>query len=378
MMPATRRTSFLALLLLLMPCGVRTAPAQSPAEEALKAVEQGDYDKAERLLAQNPDLLPLKGILQYYRGDYAAARAALEKSAETADARHIRIFLALARAATGACDEALGPLAVEFESNEPSPVHRLAGLALVQCHLGDDRLDEVFPVLHRLSAFYSDDPDVLYQSAKFHMKAWNEVISQMFDKAPASFRVNQLSAEVLETQGRYSDAITEYSKAIEKNPSALHLHFRLGRALLMDSHSPEALEKARVAFQAELALNPHDAVAEYQIGQILTVQQKPEEAAGRFERALLLKSDFPEALLALGKLRMEAQEHDAAIELFEQSVQLQPQSEAARYSLMIAYRNAGRMEDAQRQQEEIEKLQQAPEGEFMEFLKKLGETPAKP
>ena len=52
-------------------------------------------------------------------------------------------------------------------------------------------------------------------------------------------------------------------KAIEKNPAALNLHYRLGRALLLQSHEPENLELARKEFEAELALNPGDAVAHF-------------------------------------------------------------------------------------------------------------------
>jgi hypothetical protein len=40
---------------------------------------------------------------------------------------------------------------------------------------------------------------------------------------------------------------------------------------------------------------------------------------------------------------------------------------------MLAYRNAGRAADAQREKAEIDKLQRPPSGEFTEFLKKLGE-----
>jgi hypothetical protein len=56
-------------------------------------------------------------------------------------------------------------------------------------------------------------------------------------------------------------------------------------------------------------------------------------------------------------------------------VELLPQSEAAHYSLMMAYRNAGKLAEARREKAELDKLQKAPEGEFTEFLKKLGEKP---
>jgi hypothetical protein len=52
--------------------------------------------------------------------------------------------------------------------------------------------------------------------------------------------------------------------------------------------------------------------------------------------------------------------------------------ESAHYSLMIAYRNLGKTEDALREKAALDKLQKLPEGEFSDFLKKLGEKPAKP
>ena len=144
-----------------------------------------------------------------------------------------------------------------------------AGLALSQCHLAASRFSEAFAVIENLKSLFPDDADVLYQSARLHLKAWNDAVFLMFQKTPASFRVNQLSAEIFEIQGKYAEAIAEFRKAIEKNRAALNLHFRLGRALLMESHSAASLEAARQEFESELKLNPSDAAAEYQIGQIL-------------------------------------------------------------------------------------------------------------
>lgn len=207
------------------------------------------------------------------------------------------------------------------------------------------------------------------------MKAWNEVVREMFEKTPASFRVNQLSAEIFEIQGKYTEAIAEYRKAIEKAPNTLNLHYRLARALLMESHEPAALEAARKEFEAELELNANDAVAHYQIAQILEAQQKSTEALPSLERAVELDPEFPEALIALGRARLAAGRHDDAIALLEKAVQLAPQSESAHYTLMLAYRNAGRREDAQRQSQRLNELQKSPEGEFTEFLKRIGEQP---
>lgn len=368
------RYSFLCFVaVLLLHSGL--VAGQSPVEDATAAIKRGDYAAAERALARDPELSLLKGILQFHRGQYGAAQSTLEGVLEKGDDPNARTFLALSRAATGKCEIASRDLEAQLNENSNSDLRRLAGIALVQCHLSHNRVTEAFSLIGRLGALYPADADVLYLKARLHMKAWNEAVFQMFQKTPASFRVNQLSAEIFEIQGRYGEAASEYRKAIEKNPAGLNLHYRLGRALLLQSHAPEALAEAANQFEIELALNPSDAVAEYQIGQILIAQQKPAEAATRFERTLALSPEFTEALVALGKLRLDSKLYSDAIQLLERAVRLAPKSEAAHYNLMIAYRNAGDSDKALREKNELEKLQRPPEGEFTDFLKKLGERP---
>ena len=307
------------------------------------------------------------GIAAFNRGDYKAARENLERSPNNPQAR---LFLALTRAATGDCEGAITDLAKAFSGGEN---RRLAGLALAQCHVAAKRFTEAGATIAQLEREFPSDADVLYVSADYHMKAWNDAIYRMYQKAPSSFRVDQLSAEVFETQGKYTEAIAEYRKSIAKNPKAINLHYRLGRALLQQSHDPAVLNQARKEFEAELLLNPSDAVAEYQVGQILTAEQKKVEAAAHLERAAELRPDFPEALIAVAKLRSDAKRYPDAIAILERAVKLQPRNETAHYNLMMAYRNAGRAADAQREKAELDRLQKPPEGEFSDFLKRLGE-----
>jgi tetratricopeptide (TPR) repeat protein len=318
------------------------------------------------------------GIEAFHRGRYAQARQILEKVVSVSPgAAAARTFLALSRAATGACDAARSDLDRQFADNATASLQRLAGIALVQCGLSQNRLADVWPVLDKLQKSFPGDADVLYEAARVHMKAWNDAVFQMYQKTPGSFRVNQLSGEIFETQARYQEAAAEYRKAIQKNPTALNLHFRLGRALLLQSHEPANLQQARQEFEAELALNPSDAVAEYEVGQILQTEQNPSLAAARFEKAVSLDPAFAEALVALAKTKSDARKYGEAIPLLERAVKLQPASESAHYSLMIAYRNAGRTEDAAREKTVFDKLNRLPEGEFTEFLKKLGDKAPK-
>lgn len=308
------------------------------------------------------------GIEAYSRGDYPSAEIALRKGTGP----KASAFMALTLAATGRCEEALPGLKTAFAVAN-GPTQRLAGLALAQCHLSAFRFDDAAPVIAALPK----DADSLYLSARLHMRAWNEALRDLYKVAPGSYRVNQISGEILETQGQFAAAAGEYRKAIEKNPEALSLHFRLGRALLMSTHSDATFGEARKEFEAELAKNPRDAVAYYQIAQIDLAEERGAVAALRFEQALAIDPTFPEALIGLGKLRVAEKRNDEAIRLLTRAGELQPKSEAVHYNLMLAYRNAGRTEDARREKALLDAIQKPPEGEFSDFLKKLGEKPAK-
>ena len=311
-----------------------------------------------------------QGLELFQDGKYSAAREQLARSID----KKAPVMTAIVDATLGRCADALITLRAAVSAADPMTA-KLAGLAAARCSIAGQKFDRALNLLATLKTQHPKDPDILYETARLHLKGWNEAISSMFNASPASYRVNQLSAEIFEIQGRSDDAVREYRKAIEKSPNTLNLHYRLGRALLLKSHEPEALAEALLEFKAELELNPNDAVAEYQAGQILQVLGKPEEAVPHFERAVALDGDFPEALVALAKEHTRAQRHQEAIQLLEHALALHPESEPAHYSLMLAYRNAGRRDDAQRIQLALEQLQATPEGEFNEFLKRIGEQP---
>lgn len=327
-------------------------------------------------LAQSDPLV--EGLKQFQQGDYIAAESSFEQALKQGDDARARTFLALSKAATSGCSQVQGDLRREFEQNTDAKLKRLAGIGFVQCLLSGEEPAAATPFLAELREDYPEDPDVLFLAARMHMQAWNDTIYEMFRATPASYRVNMISAEIFEIQGKYTEAKSEYQKAIEKNPTAVNLHYRLARATLMESHAPAALEEARKEFELELELNPRDSVAHYQVGQILLAQQKRDEGIARIRRSIELQPDFTRALIALGKVHMDAKEYDEAIVLLEKAVAGAPSSEAARYGLMRAYRRAGRKEDAMKQKDELEALQRPPEGEFTDFLKRIGEKPGQP
>jgi uncharacterized protein HemY len=91
----------LRIIIFLLLVSAPFVPAQTPLDDALLAIERGDYAKAEAMLSTSPQPL-LQGILQFHRGDYVAAEKSLVQALESNDNSSGRAFLALTRAAIGA------------------------------------------------------------------------------------------------------------------------------------------------------------------------------------------------------------------------------------------------------------------------------------
>jgi tetratricopeptide (TPR) repeat protein len=312
-----------------------------------------------------------QGIAAFGAGQYSVALEKLKNS--RSDDIQAQTFLGLTEAALGNCDAAL-PILLAADENHRD-LYRLANLAAAKCYSTGNHYSQTFSLLDKLQRKFPNDADVLYLTAKLHMKAFNDATYAMFQHAPNSYRVHELSAEIFEVENRYGDAVAEYKKAIEMNPSAPDLHFRLGRALLLESHNPDSLKNASEAFQAELKVSPEDGACEFQLGQIAQVEGKRDDAKAHLERAVALSPNFVQALIALGKIDTQEKQFNRAIARLTRAVELQPSNETAHYALLTAYRDSGDMDKAQAEKAKLDQLQKPREGEFTDFLNKLGEKP---
>jgi tetratricopeptide (TPR) repeat protein len=312
------------------------------------------------------------GIAAFKQGRYSEALKNLTHAATHSGDRTARVFLALTQAALGECKTALPGLTADADSLDPV-LYRLAGIATVKCYSITNHNAEAFSLLKRLEARFPSDADILYTAAKLHMAAFNDTTFAMFERVPASYRVHELSAEIFEIENRYSDAVAEYRKAIALNSTAPELHFKLGRAILLQSHNPEALQQASVEFRAELKINPEDSASEFQLGQIAQTQGNPADAELHFERAVSLSPTFVQALIALGKIHLQNKRYTEAVSALTRATQVQPGNETAHYALLTTYRNSGQMDRAEAEKAILDRLQKAPQGEFSDFLKRLGE-----
>jgi tetratricopeptide (TPR) repeat protein len=315
-----------------------------------------------------------QGVKAFSEGRYSVALEQLKVASQDESDKTAQVFLSLTYAALGECEHALPGLA-NYSDMADVQLSKMAGLAAVNCYAATNDSGRVFSSLQELQHRFPNDADVLYVAAKQYMKAFNDTTMAMFQRTPASYRVHELSAEIFEVENRYSDAVSEYNKAIAENPSAPALHYQLGRAILLSSHSPEALAQAKQAFLKELEVSPEDAVCEFQLGQIATAEGNQSEAQARFVEAVTLTPDFVDALVALGKIESQEKQYTKAIPLLQRAVEKEPSNERAHYALLTAYRNAGQVDKAREEKMALYRLQKPKDGEFSDFLKRLGEKP---
>lgn len=313
-----------------------------------------------------------QGIKKFSEGRYRLALEQLKEASRNPADIKARVFLSLTYAALGNCETALPGLA-NFEAITDAKLAKMAGLAAVNCYAAADHPARAFSSLQILEERFPNDADVLYVAAKQHMKAFNDATLAMFQRTPSSYRVHELSAEIFEVENRYSEAIGEYQKAIDENPHATGLHFQLGRAILLSSHNPDALQQAKQAFLSELEISPEDAACEFQLGQIAVAEGNAAEAKPHFEKAVALAPKFTDALVELGKVDSQAKQYPQAISLLQRAVKEEPSNERAHYALLTAYRNSGQLEKAKEEKTVLDNLQKPKDGEFSDFLKRLGE-----
>src|SRR5579875_862542 len=159
------------------------------------------------------------GIQAFHEGRFSAALPLLQKAVNGGQNKEAVVLLALAQAATNDCAAAL-PVLRSIEQDAGEELTRLAGLSAAKCESRTGDFPGALLTLESVRRRFPKDADALYLTAEIEMTAFNEATFAMFEQTPASYRTHQLSGEILEIQERFSDAASEYKRAIELNPAA--------------------------------------------------------------------------------------------------------------------------------------------------------------
>lgn len=298
----------------------------------------------------------------------APASSALPGASQTAKGAGVADVSAtalqgIALAEKGRCREALPMLKKAIPHLSDKQLKFEASMASVRCAMSLNQPETTADTLLLLNREYPHNPEVLYVTVHYFSELANRAEQDLVTSAPGSYQVHKLDAEGLESQEKWDEAAAEYRKILEENPKLPEIHYRLGRILL--SKQPPAVEEARKEFEAELAVEPSNAAAEFMLGDIARQAQQWEEAIARFSRAIKLDPGFEEAYLGLGMALNASGKYSEAVGPLDSYVKMEAADPAGHYQLSIAYAKLGRKEDAAREmalQRKAEIKAQAQEG----------------
>lgn len=293
------------------------------------APAQLEFEQADALQPESPDILFNLGQTYLRAGDSAKAQLVLERALKLKpDSAQTLYVLA------------------EVYQQENRSVDALD--ALVRAHkLSPDNTDVIF-LLARVSMMqnYFEDAIPLLESG--------------IKIAPMRADLRAALGESYFMSGKEEKAIEEFKSLVDLDPSArsyafLGLSYRhLGR-----------FDEAKKYFEAGLKQDPRNASCLYNMGYIEERQGNHAHAEILLEQALRSNPDLPEALLELANLRIEAKKFQEAAELLRKYVRLSHEPSSGYYKLAMVERNLHQMDAAERDLNVFQTLSRnAPTGPY--------------
>lgn len=172
--------------------------------------------------------------------------------------------------------------------------------------------------------------------------------AQLQRVAPESAAAHELLGQSFESQGKLEDALAEYRRAVEKNPAAPGLHFLIGN---VDWKLKEA-DAAQAELKQELKLNPHHAMANLRMGQIVleTQRDEPLRAVVFLREAATDARSSLEAHRELGKALRLAHKFPEAVHELQLVASQRPNDDSVHAQLAALYKDLG---DRERARQEI-------------------------
>jgi len=253
------------------------------------------------------------------------------------------------------CREALPLLEKLTPGVADQQVRYRAEIATVLCTMKMKDGRRTVTTLLALKHEFPEDPEVLYLTTQVFLAIAENTSKDLATLAPSSYQILELQAESQEQQHKWDEAAKMYREILAQNPKLPGIHLRLGRAILSQEATTSAVEASK-EFEAELAVDPYNASAEFWLGEVARLTEKWDEAALHFESAAKLDPDYAEAYLGQGMSANAAKRFTEAIVPLEHYVKLAPNDPAGHYQLSIAYIRTDRAEDSDRERGMLRQL----------------------
>ena len=328
------------------------AELQRYARAAERAVAEGRYAEAQKAYETLREISPATaevhaqlGVVYFQQGKFVQAVPALREAIRLKPSLpKVDALLAMSLSELGKYEEALPAVTKAFSQSADRVLRRMAGLHLQRIYTGLGRDQDAVEVSLGLSRLYPDDAEVLYHAGRVFANFAYLQTMRLAAVAPDSVWLHLAAGEANQSQGLYDAAIREYRQVLAVAPRRPGIRFRLGRALLersiKESSSGDALE-ARRAFEEELTLDPTNANAAYELGEMRRKVGELEPARALFEQAVTAYPDFDHPRVGLARTLIALGRPAEALDHLQAAIRSNPASEVAYYQLAQAYKALG-------------------------------------
>ena len=361
-----KRAKFILTLLAILFCLHRQAAAQLPPEissvfvQASNAMRQGDLSRAADGFAAATKLDPAfaeahfnLGLVREEQGRLDEAIACFEKALALKPRIHgANLFLGVAHYKLNHYDQALAAVRKETQSY-PKDLSPWMWLGVIE--LAKDQPEEAAAALDKAANLDPNSVDILYHRGQAHLLVSRSSYERMFKDDPKSWRVHEVLGEIAADSERYNDAIYEYLEAIKLAPTQPGLHEELGATYRRASK----IDEADAAFQTELELNPHNALACYERGVLALERGDGAKGKELIEAAVRENPNLQDADYYLGRAEALLGNDASAIEHFNRATKTSSDPDSVRqawYQLGIAYRRLHRMDEARQAMAVFQKM----------------------
>ena len=323
----------------------RARDAERALAEGRYAEAQQGYETLRQLSPRTAEVHARLGLIYFQQGKFGDAIPALREAIRLKPGLpNVDALLGMSLSELGRYAEALPGVAKGFSQSSDPALRRMAGLHLQRIYTGLGRDRDAVDVALRLSRLYPDDPEVLYHSGRvFGNFAYLQAM-KLAAVAPDSVWFHQAAGEANESQGLYDAALREYRDVVAAAPRRPGIHFRIGRVLLERSAgdpSSEDARQARRAFEEELALDPTNGNAAYELAEMHRKAGEFDSARRLFEQAVTQHPGFEHALIGLARTLIALGQSEAAVPRLQAAIKAAPDNDVAYYQLAQAYRAVG-------------------------------------
>jgi tetratricopeptide (TPR) repeat protein len=323
------------------------AQLQRYAQAGEKALASGRYDEAAQAYEKIRELAPTMaeaharlGLIYFQSGKFEQAVPALRQAIKLKPVLpNIDVLLAMSLSELGQYQEAVPILQKGFKRTTDPALKRSSGLQLQRAYTGLKEDDKAVEIALELTRLYPKDPEILYHSSRLFANYAYLSAVKISQVAPDSLWLQLAAGEAHESQGQLESALSAYREVLKINPNHPGIHFRLGRVHLTRAAQDATAEaEALKEFEQELNLDPTNANAAYEAGELHRKATRFEQAKNLFALAVKYYPDFEDALVGLGRTEVALKHAEQAITPLRKAVALNANNEVAWFQLAQAYK----------------------------------------